>query len=264
MAKKHSLTERSSRLSSIREILTNTGPMTVKELSRQLGYSLSTIYRDTADLQAHREVVLARGLVVPQRSVATEIPPQVRAHVNWEAKQVMCEKALELISPDMTLILDDSSTILPLLSMLHQRVPLTVITNSHLVAEHLEDVAGVQIYLLGGLYYTWLSSCHGTMTVTALRHIEADLCLFSSVGMTARGLTNPYEYTAQTKIAMMQAAETSVVLMDYSKFGRRTMYSIATLEEIPILITDREPAGEPSLEELSRAGVETIIAAGVS
>ncbi|MBS5748426.1 MULTISPECIES: DeoR/GlpR family DNA-binding transcription regulator [Actinotignum] len=260
MATKQSLSEGPSRLSAIREILTATGPMAVKELARRLGYSLSTIYRDVAELQAHGEVVLARGLIVPQRSVATEIPPEVRAHVNWDAKQAMCEKALELISPDMTLILDDSSSIIPLLGMLHTRVPLTVITNSHLVAQHLEGVAGIQIYLLGGLYYTWLSSCHGAMTVTALRHIEADMCLLSTVGMTARGLTNPYEYTAQTKIAMMQAAETSVVLMDHSKFGRRTMYSIAALDEIPILITDIAPPGEPSAAELAAAGVETIIA----
>lgn len=233
--------------------------MSVKELSRHLGYSRSTIYRDVSQLQSHREVVLARGLIVPQRSVATEIPPKVRARVNWEAKRAMCEKALELISPDMTIILDDSSSVMPLLDMLHTRVPLTVITNSHVVAQHLEDVAGIQIYLLGGLYYTWLSSCHGAMTVNALRHIEADMALFSTVGMTARGLTNPYEYTAQTKVAMMQAAETSVVLMDHSKFGRRTMYSIASLEDIPILITDEEPQGEPSAAELAAAGVETLI-----
>lgn len=243
----------------IAELLAESGPMPVKDLRRRLSYSTATVYRDIADLQAQGQVLLSRGIVVPQRSSATEIPPQMRAGVNIAAKRAMCGTAIGFISPGMTIIIDDSSTILPLVDRLAERAPLTVLTNSCAVITRLKKAPGIDLYSLGGMYYPWLDSYHGLMTISALESIEADLAVFSTVGITSRGVSNPYEYTAQTKTAMMRASRESLVLVDHTKFGHRAMHSVAPLASITRLVTDRAPAAEPSLEELEAAGVRVTI-----
>jgi len=71
-------------------------------------------------------------------------------------------------------------------------------------------------------------------------------------------LTTPNLLEAKVDRVMMDVARTVVVVCDSSKFGRRTLSSIAPPSAIHRLITDR---GIPrqNLAELKEAGIQVIL-----
>jgi Transcriptional regulators of sugar metabolism len=242
----------------LNQILSEEGPVGVKHLARRLGCSKVTVYRDVAQLEAAGVVRLSRGMVIPERSSLSDAPPELRAEINSVAKEEICREAMTLIAPGSTVILDDSSTVLPLAAMIGEKTPLTVITNSQPVVRKLRDRIGLQVYVVGGLYYPWAEACYGSTSVSMLQSIQADICFFSTSGITERGVANSYDYIAETKRAMLHASTTRVLLADSAKFGRRAMHTAAVLPELTTVITDVEPHS-PDRVRLESAGIELIV-----
>lgn len=243
----------------IQDLLSREGPVAVKDLAVRLHCSEVTIYRDVQRLEAAGVVRLNRGMVIPRRSFLSEAPPALRYEINFELKDRICLAAQELVEPESTLLLDDSSTVLPLLEHLEQKVPLTIITNSQLAARRLENKPGIRLYVTGGLYYQWADAFHGHMAIRALQDVQADYCFISTTGFTARGAADSFDSTAEIKAAMVQASETRVLLADSTKFGRRALHIAARLKDLDVVITDKTPT-DPSPEQLESQGIRLILA----
>ncbi len=242
----------------INQILSEEGPVSIKDLARRLSCSRVTIYRDVAQLEAAGVVRLARGMVISERSSLADAPPDLRAEINSAAKEAICRAAMAFIAPGATVVLDDSSTVLPLATMVEEKAPLTVITNSQPVVRRLRDRIGLQVYVVGGLYHPWADACYGSTSVAMLQGIQADTCFFSATGFTERGVANSYDYIAETKRAMLHASTTRVLLADSTKFGRRAMHLTAGFQELSTVITNAEPRS-PSRDDLESAGVELVV-----
>ena len=83
--------------------------------------------------------------------------------------------------------------------------------------------------------------------------------MLSVGGLAADGL---YEYEpefASVKRAMLENAETRILLVDHSKFGRKVMTRVCGLEVIEHLVVDRLPDGD-MLQALTAAGVRLHLA----
>ena len=73
-----------------------------------------------------------------------------------------------------------------------------------------------------------------------------------------RGLTTPEVTVAASDRALVAAGERRIVLADYTKIGKDTMWQTMSAAEIDILVTD-DKAPPSELEALRREGVEVII-----
>ncbi len=68
-----------------------------------------------------------------------------------------------------------------------------------------------------------------------------------------RGLTTSDLAEAQVKRSLIRAARRTVVLADHSKFGREEFAHVAGLDDVDLVITDSDLAGEMA-DEITAAG----------
>ena len=57
----------------------------------------------------------------------------------------------------------------------------------------------------------------------------------------------------------LQCGETRVVISDHSKFGRRSLVTVAPFEEVDLLVTDQRPPQDIE-EALTLSGGEVLVA----
>lgn len=129
---------------------------------------------------------------------------------------------------------------------------LTVVTNSLRVAEVLHAAArdDLTVVLTGG-ERTPSDALVGPVTVAALRGLHVDW-LLSVHGMDAEaGFTTPNLAEAETNRALVTSARQVAVVADNSKWGVVGLSTIATLDEVDVVVSDDglEPEARQVLEQ---------------
>jgi DeoR family transcriptional regulator, fructose operon transcriptional repressor len=221
------------------ELLEQRGSVLVEALSSQFAVSLVTIRKDLSELEG-------RGLLHRTHGGATWahrslFNPSFREKVYLQQaeKQAIARAALSLIEEGDSLILDAGSTTQTLARAMKKRFRnLFVVTNSTPIALELSET-GWEILLLGGQVRHHSMALIGPATVRALETYHVDKAFMCATGVSVRhGYTTPNDLEAQTKRAMIAAAETVIALVDSSKLGRTTLSCFAQGTEIQHLITD--------------------------
>ncbi|MBO1436980.1 DeoR/GlpR family DNA-binding transcription regulator [Meiothermus sp. CFH 77666] len=242
------------RRSQIITLLEQKGSVLVDDLVERFGVSHVTIRKDLTELEA-------RGLLHRTHGGATYthkslFNPSFREKVNLQQaeKQAIVQAALAYIEEADTLILDSGSTTLLLARLLKRHFrSLYIITNSIPIASELADTQW-EILLTGGQLRHHSMALIGPAAVRILEAYHADKAFMCATGVSiGKGYTTPNPYEAQTKQAMLKAADTAIALVDSSKLGRATLASFAALSEVGLLITD---TGAPPefMAELERHG----------
>ena len=135
---------------------------------------------------------------------------------------------------------------------------LTVITNAVNIAAELAGTA-VQVILTGGILRENSFSLVGPLAEETLRRLSADILFLGVDGFDVRfGLTTPNLLEAKVNRVMIEVARRTVVVCDSSKFGRRSLSSIAPTSAVHQAITDsRIPKAD--LRALEEAGIEVTL-----
>jgi DeoR/GlpR family transcriptional regulator of sugar metabolism len=117
---------------------------------------------------------------------------------------------------------------------------LTVVTNSLRVAEVLHESPrdDLTVVLTGG-ERTPSDALVGPVAVEALRRLHVDWLLMGVHGMDAEaGFTTPNLVEAETNRALVASARRVAVVADNSKWGVVGLSTIATLDEVDVVVTD--------------------------
>ncbi|CAN5905946.1 DeoR/GlpR family DNA-binding transcription regulator [soil metagenome] len=240
----------------IRQVLTHRVAR-VKDLAESLGVHEMTVRRDLDALAEEGLLERIHGGARVRNQASAELSYQLRAAQNTEAKAKLARKALSLIDEGDTVALDASTTALALARILGTRVAM-VITSGLDAAEALAS-SGTPLILVGGVFHPPARSFIA-LPDTGLSQLHPDKLFFSAKGFTVRaGLTDAHLPEVETKIRLIKSASLVVVVLDHSKFGREALGTIATLEQVDILLTDREPTA-PFKDALEAAGVRLLIA----
>jgi len=137
----------------------------------------------------------------------------------------------------MTVLLDGGSTVYIAAQQITAR-PLQVVTNSLLVAQHFADDEQVELMLIGGNLYPRSGVMVGPIATRCLHDLHADLLLFSLAGIYEDGCYNQNLAMAEVEQVMVRQAARSVMLMDASKFGRKSLAKVCEAEQVEQIITD--------------------------
>ncbi len=137
----------------------------------------------------------------------------------------------------MTVLLDGGSTVVHAAQMIDAR-PIQVVTNSLSVANHFADDDQVELLLIGGNLYGRTGVLVGPIATGCLADLHADVLLFSLAGLYEDAAFNINLIMAQVEQVMMQQAARSVMLMDSSKFGRKSLVRVCSLDEVDQIVTD--------------------------
>ena len=201
-------------------------------LAELLYVSLPTIRRDLAKLESQGLVQRSHGGVRLNLEPNNEIPIQFRNTYNKREKFRLCKAAARLVREGDVVFMDGSTTVLPLIGLLKDIHNLTVITNGVHAAVMLGK-AGIRAYSTGGELIECSMAFAGPIAQKTVRGFNADVCFFSSSGLSEDGWISDYsEAETALRRAMIENAGRSVFLCDSSKIGRRSAFNLMHLEEL--------------------------------
>lgn len=220
------------------------GSIGVRDLASLLGVSEQTVRRVVRPMVARGRVAKVHGAVV-----ATERPGEqpflARMHVAREAKVAIAAEVAKLIGDGDAVALDTGSTTGYIAQALRQHRELTVVTNSAFIATSLATIPGNRVYMAG----TELRSHDGAAfdrrafeVVSSMRVRWA--VLSASAVDPQRGFMVHDRAEAEMSAAMAAVADTSVMAVDRSKWGRRALVSLQRPRRGDIVVTDGQPGPE--------------------
>jgi DeoR family transcriptional regulator, carbon catabolite repression regulator len=247
------------RLKNILHYLKENGKIRVDEICDLYQVSRDTARRDLVKLEEDRLIVRTHG-----GAMLPAVTPHVHRYeerlADRDVKQQIGRYAASFIQDGDTILLDTSTTVQWIADALEAR-DVEVVTNSIDIVNTLAKKPNVGIHLLGGTFNVWNRNVTGTQTVELLRNYRVQKLFIGACGLIQEGLCSPLAEEAYTKREMIRRADLVIVLADKTKFNKTFLHHVCGLEEIDILITDREP---PKLmkETLVQHGVQLIVVNG--
>jgi len=236
------------------------GKVDIQELSDALQVSGVTIRKDLKLLEEKKLLFRTKGGGSTQNPYTSEKPINEKEFIKTEEKQKIARAAVSLIGGNDSIIIGSGTTVFELTHVLHPSKHLTVITPALKVALELCNRPFVDVLQIGGLIHQSSASAAGSFAERLLDDISCGMLFMGVDGIDPEfglSITNLAEASLDTK--MVQLAQTVVVMADSSKFDRRGIGRICSLEQVDYIITDNLVAPD-TVRMLTDRGVKVIIA----
>ncbi len=229
---------RPERLERIVQMLSLRGGLRTVDLADALNVSTATIRRDLDELAARGIVDRTHGgAVLGHGGTGREAPYEEKAQRMQPEKARIAERAASLVTDGATIVLDSGTTVLELARRLAGR-PITAIALDLPSASALSAEEGVEVWTPGGHVRNGLFSLVGPWTEQTLRSLSVDLFFMGADAVDHEGVSNSTVEEAQVKRLALASARTSVLLVDSTKFGRRSFVRVCPLDSVATVITD--------------------------
>ncbi len=221
------------------ELVRNRGFASLPELAEELKVSESTVRRDLDHLEESGAARRTHGGVF-YAGPSPRLPHfDEREPAQWDKKQQIAQRAVELIEDGDTLLLDGGSTTYEVARLLVGR-PLQVVTNSLPVANLFATNKNCDLVLLGGYVYPRTGVAIGPYANQMLQHLRVRRTVLSVAGLNEHGYYNSNMLLVETERAMMHAAEEVIVVVDSTKFGHQSLAHLAALDSAQQLVVDQD------------------------
>ncbi|MES2648896.1 MAG: DeoR/GlpR family DNA-binding transcription regulator [Bacteroidota bacterium] len=209
------------------------------DLSLSLNVSEDTIRRDIETLDRNGLCSKVRGGAVPHSPNKKQHSFKERVNASEEQKTIIAQKALELIQPGSTILLDGGTTTFKLASLLPLNMPLTVISNSIPVANALMEHPLVEVILAGGRIFKSSQVTMGMETLRLLEKVRVDICFTGICSLHLQlGVTAPNFDESETKRVMLQSANKVVAITTHDKIGTAESFKVCDLADVDTIITE--------------------------
>ena len=245
---------------SILQQLQEKGRVDIQELSDLLQVSGVTIRKDLKLLEERNLLFRTKGGGSANNPYAVEKPINEKEFINAEQKKKIARAALALTAQTDSIIIGSGTTVYELSRCLFPSKHLIVITPALKVALELHNRPHVEILQLGGLIHQSSASAAGSFAELILEHISCDILFLGTDGIDldfGLSITNLNEAGMIQK--MIHIAQKVVIMADSSKFGRRGLGRICSLDNIQYIITDNGVPAETA-KLLKEKGIKIIIA----
>jgi DeoR/GlpR family transcriptional regulator of sugar metabolism len=245
----------------ILDLLKEDGLAKVTDLARLFKVTEVTIRQDLEKLEKDDLVIREHGGAY-LKNIEDHVREFTVAHkdVNVQQKEKIALKCLEYISSGDTIILDSGSTVTEIAKKLKGFRNLTVITNALNIAMMLGTEPGIEVIMTGGEFKPPTLSLTGQKAADFFKGINVQKLFLATAGISLKaGLTYPSISDLVVKKAMIDAAETTYLVADSSKFGKSAFASLGALSLIDYIITDNEINAEDK-QHFEKNEIEIIIA----
>lgn len=233
--------------------------VTVKDLGQELNVSLVTIRKDLTLLEEKGLLYRTHGGASKRKRYAFERSISEKEQIEVEAKTKIAKKATSLIRENDFVIIASGTTLLYMTRELKDSKRLNVLTSSIGAALNLSNNPLIDTILLGGDVRKSSKSVIGGMAEKMLMNFSAHTLFLGVDGIDLNfGISTSNSAEAQLNKVMITQSNRVVVLADSSKINKRGFGRIADIDEVDVLITDKEidPKFRQGLEEI---GVEIIV-----
>lgn len=218
------------------------GYSSAADLVALTGRSVMTVHRDIDDLSARGLLRKFHGGVSALPTSVFESSSEFRMHREPAAKEALARSAARFVEPGMSIMLDDSTTVLALARLLTGIGPITVLTNYREALEVFREHPDVKLILIGGMYSRTHDSFIGAPNQTGLDSYAVDIVFQSTSTMDAQMTYHQEQEVVTMKRVMLRSGTTRVLMMDGSKVGKTSLNRYVAVEDFTdVILTDDVP-----------------------
>ena len=213
--------------------------VSANDLAELLDVSRETVRRDLLELEKSGLIDRVHGGAVLANK-GDEAPFEKRKNVQTRAKQDIACKAISLIQPGASIMVDAGTTTSVFGHYLAKLSGIMVVTNSIDIAQTVKS-SGVDIdlILLGGQLTSDVPAAYGELTLSEIQRFNVNLAFISPVAIhSQKGVFSYALKEAEVAKAMFSQASKNVILSDHTKLGETNRVRFAETTEINYLITD--------------------------
>jgi DeoR family transcriptional regulator, aga operon transcriptional repressor len=236
--------------------LQDEGYVRVADLSDELRVSAVTVRKDLRMLEARNLLYRSHGSASSRELYVNDRPvSEKEAHYATEKLRI-AQAATHRLRADDAIIIGSGTTTLTFARNLPKELPLRVLTSALNVSMAMIPHKQVEVVQLGGMVRKSSTSAVGPYAEEMIQHFACNKLFLGVDGLTTDyGLTTSDMMESHLNRMMIKAAQTTIVLADHSKFGRKGFGRISGVEDVDVIITDRD-LPDSLAEELTEAGVE--------
>ncbi|PKR89774.1 glycerol-3-phosphate transcriptional regulator protein [Pleomorphomonas diazotrophica] len=233
--------------------------ISLEEIATRFSVTTQTARRDIQELEMAGKVRRLHG----GATAAHPIDPGVlraRRVENAEAKQRIGAAVAARISNGSAIFIDTGTTCEAVALALLGHKDLRVVTYSLRVATALSEGTDFTVAVPGGFVRRVDSGVFRQDTPEFIGRFKFDTAIISVSGIDSAGDIGDDDHAEVAAVqAAMKQAETIILAVDGSKFGRRALVKLASLRDVHELVTDAPPRAD-LMHKLNEAGVGLFIA----
>ncbi len=201
--------------------------------------SQMTLRRDIEYFEAQGDAIKVRGGARSMKFITTSAEDAFSKRLceNIRAKEKLAACAVEMIETGRSIFLDSGTTMLTLASLIPDE-RYTVITTGPNVALEMIKKQRPMVNIVGGMLNRDNISVVGASALEFLDSINIDVAFIVPSGVSENGLSGGNYSECEVKRKVISKANKVVVLMSVSKLGKVLPYTVCSLEDIDILISD--------------------------
>lgn len=251
------------RQAAILDYLQVNGHTTVDVLAAEFNTTGTTIRKDLTLLADNNMLIRTYGGAMLNKEIGDQ-PIDHKTFINTNKKKKIAEEAAKLIHEGDSLIFDAGSTVAQMIPMLAKFQNLTILTNSlHMVNELASFDNDQTIILMGGTFRRKSASFHSNnkLADASFGSYSFDTLFMGADGVDLVGGVTTFNESYNGSVVMCKAAAKLVLLVDSSKFGRRSPNVVCNLKTVDTIITDDE-LDPKYYNALTQMGIQVVLVHG--
>ena len=228
------------RRNAIVELVCSMGTVSFRQLKEAFpNVSEMTLRTDLKALDAEGRIVrIHGGARSVEQIIGTDGLLSTRTGKNIEAKGLIARKALGLVQPNTTVFLDSGSTTTAFAAALPDESML-IFTSGLTCAAELAHLERPEVYLIGGKLNRYSMSITGSRSVDAIQGLAFDQYFMGVTAYSPKtGFACGSSEESSLKRACIDHADEVIALMDSSKVGNRSTFSVCGLDQVDIIVSD--------------------------
>lgn len=218
----------------ILDSIQNHGFRTVRDLADELGVDESTIRRHLSRLEELELIQRSHGGAKARAESAGDDEP---ATPHLREKRVIGRAMAERIRDGQVVLLDSGTTTLEVARALTHN-DLTVITNDLRIGLEIAKRPGIQLVFIGGELLPESTNMWGPTAVEQTEQLRVDIAVFGADSISDHGVFSNTSYEIELQRAMLSIASEAFIVADSSKFHRRALFRVFSLDRFTSIITD--------------------------
>lgn len=170
----------------------------------------------------------------------------------YQNKLSIAKRSATTVKEGDILFMDASTTVAPMTQFI-QDVNLTVITNSLPVVESLCGNPNIRLFIAPGTYSEQIAGTLDYSTVEYIRNFHVDKAFIGAIACNPNfGVSCTGEIEGAVKRMMWENAEQSFLLVDHTKFDKKSLLKHNELWDYSYIMTDMELDEEKKEQILQR------------
>lgn len=220
-------------------LLDEQGFMSVERLAEITYTSPSSIRRDLAHLQNLYLIRRTHGGASVFKELNHAVPLTSRMEKNIAEKRKIAKNASALLHDGQAVMLDGSTTAGFLVPYIAKHKDMILFTNNMQTAINAVNF-GIRTHCIGGESVNGSVVTGGEVAYSTVVKIFPDILFFSSQCIDRDGyIYDPISEENHIRELMLKNAACRVFLCDAEKFGQRSLYRLASVEDIDVCVFDR-------------------------